>query len=126
MANIPIQPAPLAAALPLVAVPSVAALADMAMAGSAARTPRVKICPRQRAFDERQHLFVQQFASARKPLSHGVLGQFEVVRYGCDGLMLTIKKNNRVTVNFRNLFQRPPENRGFFVADGLFGGQWFG
>ena len=39
--------------------------------------------------------------------------------------MLAIEKYERLAVNFGNAFERTPEDRLLFIADGLVGGQRF-
>src|SRR5258708_39867477 len=39
--------------------------------------------------------------------------------------MFEVKQHEWLTINFRDAFERTPENRQFFIADGLFGWQWF-
>ena len=70
-------------------------------------------------------MFLQHFPAARQPLFYVVFGEFQLFGHGFDGLLFAIKKHERLAVNFRNAFERTPENRLFFVTDCLIGGQWF-
>ena len=112
------------------AAPRVAALAEKLMAGNAARTAMVKVLPglvRSSApSDKREDLFLQQFASARETLFDRVLGQFEILGDGFDGLMFAIKEDKGFPVDLRNALQRTPEDGLLLVIDRLVEGQRFG
>src|SRR6185295_4827975 len=61
-------------------------------------------------FDKREHLLMQQLAAARQALFHCVFGQFKGFGHALDGLMLAVKKNERLSVSLRNLRQRAPKD----------------
>ena len=124
----PIKPAPVTVA-PLFApaVPTVAAFAEMVSAGNVAKTPSVNASPGFVRFNVPSTNAVtsscQQFASAGQPLLYRVLGQFQLLRDGLQWIVARGKKYERFTINLRDLFERTPENRLFFVGDGVIGWQ---
>jgi len=43
---------------------------------------------------------------------------------GLDRLVFAVKQDERLAVDFRDAFERAPENGLFLVADGVFDRQW--
>ena len=62
----------------------------------------------------------QIFTFSTASISMGLVRSCYVIG-GHPPLVLAIKQHQRFAVNFRNPFQRTPENRLFLVADGLLG-----
>ena len=78
--------------------------------------------PGQCAFDKRGDLGLQQLTSARQPLPHHVLRQFQDGGHPFHRLLLPVKEHQRFPIGVRDSFQRTPQNTFLLPADGLAGG----
>jgi len=102
--------------------PAVAALAVVASSGRAAITPSVKALSGAVCFSAPATKARNCSCNSFRPVTAVALPRprsIPIPRHGLDGLMLAIKQDQRFTIDFRDAFERAPENRLFLVADDL-------